>query len=68
MMASNPQKAKAQRRRYYLHRRIRKFARLDTRHRTVFVPFLFEANEKEQFYFNELRQRYGYAVQVELPM
>ncbi|MFT4062552.1 MAG: hypothetical protein QM642_09385 [Edaphocola sp.] len=59
-----PEAKAAKRRRYYLHRRIRLFARLSTAQRTIYIPCLHEPNEKQTQYFNELRATYGYAVQT----
>lgn len=58
-------KRKQRNRRYYLHKRVRMFAKLNTRMKTIYIPYLFEPTEKQSQYFDDLRAL-GYAVQTEL--
>lgn len=53
-------------RRYYLHRRVKGFARLVCKNKTVYLPFNFTLGIKQQFYLNELIRCYGYAIQMEI--
>lgn len=56
-----------QNRKYYLHRRVKTFARLVLKLRTIYVPFNFESEftKKQRAYIAEL-QNYHYTIQTEI--
>lgn len=61
------ERKRVKRRRYYLNRRVKMFTRLSTRNRTIYVPYLHEPDSKQAAYLKELRDKYGYAIQTEIP-
>lgn len=54
-------------RKYYLHRQVKKFARLIAKRRTIYLSFAFSPSKMQQKYLSELSNTYGYAVQTEIP-
>ena len=50
-------------RRYYLHTRLKGFVKLNAEKRTIFIP-LGSVPRTLQNYINELRDQYGYSVQM----
>lgn len=57
-----------QRRRYRLHRHIKKFARMNARKRTVYLTdsILDQVNIRQQQWLSELRDKHKYNLQMEI--
>lgn len=55
-------------RRYYLHRRIKRFARLKVSLKTIYIgsTMMGGGNVRDSFYMNELCSKYNYVVQLEI--
>ena len=52
---------------YYLHRKIKKSAKIIPRQKTIFYPNTFEATPKQRHYLHQLSNKpYNYQIQYEL--
>lgn len=60
---------KATNRRYYLHRKIKQYAKLDVFLKQVSITHeqLYDFNDKQTYYLNELSTRFGYNLQTIIP-
>lgn len=56
---------KSQRRRYYLHSRVRKVFKLNARKRTVYIPYNKMPEGLTQKHVNSLIE-FGYGIQLEI--
>lgn len=62
-------RTKKQSRKYYLHRVIKKFARIQVYDRKILIsqakiPLIEKLEPREKKYLNEIRQQFGYVIQT----
>lgn len=62
-------KTKLQVRRYYLHSKIKPFCKIHVRQRSIFVTELIMDGftTRQQNYINELKNKFNYNIQLEIP-
>ncbi len=56
---------KQDKKRYYLHRKIKKWLKVNAREKTVYLPYNYKPTGKALFYYKQL-QNIGYSTQLEI--